>query len=281
MGLLDTSAPEPRLVHQEVGAIRFAVHEARSMWPEADTSVVDRGFRAAARWHLDRDEPGAAEMVLDALAHPDPALGAEVRAAVALRQEREEQRAAMLRDQSHTTGIRTRAFVLGFIGTVWVIAPLFALWRGDDLLTFHLSNAALLLLTLSLTYWARDSLGKSQLNRTLRNQLIAVPLIQGLVLAMTELTGGTRDDAVIVMLPAWTAIAVCNVALLGPVVLPMALGYAGAYVLGTLRPDWALQALAAANLVLLLNGVIPWLPMVRQAMQDSDSPLMKGGSLRP
>lgn len=265
---LSQSEPNPQLVQQEVGAVRFGYIQVRRAWPEAPAAVADQVFAAAARWHLERGEPGAAKLLLDDLRDPDPALEAAIEEALHRRQALQLEHQAMVEDQSPSTAIRTRAFVMALVGTLWIITPLVALRMGDDLSFFHGANACLLVLIGALAVWARESLGRSQVNRFLTGQLLAVPILQGLVLLLTDLQGGGRDEAVVAMMPAWAAMSMCNVALFGRVFLPLTLAFVGAAIVGTLRPAWSLHALTFANAVLLVNALVPWAPQLYQALVE-------------
>ena len=224
--------------------------------------------------HIDLDAAKAAgltvtntpEVLTDCTA--DLALEAAIEEALQRRQALQLEHQAMVADQSPSTAIRTRAFVLDLVGTLWVITPLVALRMGDDLAFFHGANACLLVLIGALAVWARESLGRSQVNRFLTGQLLAVPILQGVVLLLTDLQGGGRDEAVVTMMPAWAAMSMCNVALFGRVFLPLTLAFLGAAVVGTLRPAWALYALTVANAVLLVNALVPWAPQLYTALVE-------------
>lgn len=270
--LLEVEGADARGFQQALGALRFGVHEARRIWPEAPTDRFDATLATFIRHHLDRDEAGAARMLLDELITPRPELADEVAQAEAARTARDAEREALLVDQSPSTGIRTRAFVLSLIGIAWIVVPIAGRGFAASFRNFQIATAALLLVTLALAVWARDSLGRSMVNRFVIRQLLAVPILQLFVLTVTERSGGSVDEALQTLLGMWAAMAGANIALLGWIFAPMALAYGTAYTVAMVRPDLAMPALVAANAVLLANVLIPWGPQLVEALKEDKPP---------
>ena len=272
---LATEEPRKQVVQQELGACRFGYLQARKEWPQAPIDRLDQLLRHMVRFHLDRDEPGAASVVAAELA--DDALTAEVGEALA---RRDASRAAAERlavDTSAATGIRTRSMVFFLVGGAWVVAPvLVTLFLptpetvSDGYGWAHGANLLLFLLVSALSIWAAESLGRSQMNRYLRGQLFGVCGIQFLVLLVSQTLGVDLYEAVAHMQLAWMAMAVCNLALVGWVMLPTVVAFASAYAGSMFYPSSAVVLLGAANVVLLLNVFVPWGPLLVEAWRETD-----------
>jgi len=263
---LQRTSPSQDVIQQELGACRFGYQQAQRAWAEAPVHRLDEVLVRVARHHLSRGEPGAAAVVAAGLS--DAALHQEIAAARASREARRLEAERLRDDLSAATGVRTRTFLFAVVGGLWVVGPLIGAAMPDDndpaveYVVAHVLNLLMLALVTGLALWARDSLGRSQINRYLRGQLFGICLVQALALAVGQAIGHSVNEAVAAMLLAWLGMSVCNVALVGRVLLPMAVAFAAAYTVAAFVPDWSLAALAGANVVLLINTLAPWMPLV-------------------
>ena len=272
-GELAAEAPDPEVLQQALGACRFGYQQARKQWPEAPQGKLEEVLRAMVAFHLGRDEPGAASVIAGEI--DDPALARQLEKALAEREARRVEAELLAKDMSVATAVRTRAFVMGIVAVLWVVAPLVINMMGwqadvpaDAYVTAHGMNLMLLVLVAGLSIWARDSMSRSLMNRYLRGQLFGICFLQAAVLVVCQVEGIDVYEAVARMQLAWLAMSVCNVALVGWSLLPMLLAFLGSFAVSTWDPSWSLLALGAANTVLLFNVVGPWMPLVVKAWND-------------
>ncbi len=222
----------------------------------------DRLGTARARWALEHGDARAAAHELDTLANPEPELRARVEAALAAESRQAEAARRLAADHDPAAGVRTRVFVTVVVMGLHTVVPL-ALWRWGPPPTARgilLVDAAFLGLALALWAWARESLGRTVMNRALTRGVVATPAL-GTVLALgagpLDLPPGT-----VIALHLLLAAAMC--AALAAAVEPVLFLAAGVYALGFLvasgDPSAASLVLGAGNAALLAVVLARWGP---------------------
>ena len=165
----DTDERHRERAYNLFGACRFGFQEALAGWPQnaGAAAGLERAVTLMIEYELAHDDARSAAVLLAALESPPAALRRQVERA----QEKHDRALSELRELERTNdpaiGRRTRRFLGSLMGLLWTSLPLFAirLGRTDELVGSLAVNAGLLLLTLGLGYWARDSLTKTQVNR--------------------------------------------------------------------------------------------------------------------
>lgn len=222
----------------------------------------DRLGEARARWALDHGDVRAAAHALAPLAYPDPALLAEVTAALAALERSEAEARRLAADHDPAAGLRTRVFTTALVMGLLTVVPIAAwAWGPAPTLGGVLGvNAALLGLNLALWAWARDSLGRTVINRALTRGVVATPAL-ALVLALGAERLGLAANAVIALLMLLAA-AVCVAlgAAVEPALLLAAVVYALGFFLASLGPADAALVLGVCNGALLGLVLARWGP---------------------
>lgn len=157
-----------------LGEVRFGYRAALEAWPENRSARqgLDRALVAIVEHELGRGEPAAAAALLRDVSEPPPGLAARVEAAAQRRAAEDGRRRALEEDLDPRTGTRTRTFIGALFGLGWTVAPLvawFAELRGyRPGHGVHLAVSLGFFLIGSVLYrWARESLGRTRLNRQL------------------------------------------------------------------------------------------------------------------
>jgi serine/threonine-protein kinase len=260
-------APDRHEIYRHFGACRFGFQQALRAWPEhaaAATGLRD-ALLAVTRYELAQGDPSAAAMHLAEVDDPPAELVDRVLAARAAAARAEAELAVMRADADPTLGQRTRIFVFSLVMVIWTAIPLLAwafrkevTWAG--LLGAH---GGMFVLVVALVVWARDSLGRTSLNRRIAQMLIVVEAalvagdLTGPMLGLSAIQVAIFDQLVFATVAGLLAEHLTHFA-----VLP-AFAYFGALLVSAWRPELLLPATGACNGLVAITAFVKWAPAAR------------------
>ncbi len=259
---LELDEPDREQVYRHFGACRFGFEQALQAWPDHPdaTAGLRRGLTAMARFELDRGDAQAASLHLAAIEDPPADLVAR---RDALRQEQQralDEAAALRADQDPRTGRRTRIFVFVLAMAVWTSVPLWK-WITDGEVTYGgllRTHAVVLLAVLGLVIWARDSMGRTTLNRRIAQLIVTVESFILLFVLVGQAAGLTTDQVSVIHQMLFAAICAMIADAVGPVALIPAVCFAiGAFVTAT-RPELIGPSNTLCNVVVVMLAWREW-----------------------
>ena len=239
---------------------RFGYRAALELWSE--NPEAKRGLRQvteqAVRAALERHDAEAAGRMLAAADDVDPALEREVAIARKAAADKRAALAAMEEDLDIDRGRRTRAFLTLVLSTVWVVAPVIgglldtvAHPRRLFLFTF-----GVVVLTVALFAWARESMTATRINRTLSFGLLGTMVAQMvLTLAGWQLELSSSTIRTLWMVIYLTAV-LWGMASVTATLWPSALAYALAAAGASLYPQHISLFMAGSNCALMINLLV-------------------------
>ena len=256
-------------VYRVFGECRFGFRHALEVWPlnEAARGALDEAIEAMVRYELRLGEPEAARALLTEIEQPPAGLADEVEASRALREREDAELRRISADQDPLAGRRTRSFLAAVIGVLWVAVPTIS---GTMVKLGYLDQVghemgvsvtiAYLTLIAGGGYWARESLSRTKMNRTIG---AAAVLAMGLHL-VSVLLGWAIDrhpfETMHTSLFMWAGLIAVVAVAVDLWLLAPALVYAAAYVFVALvGTEWVLLSGAFANLALLVTMVVRWM----------------------
>jgi len=259
-------AREP--IYHVFGECRFGYKHALEVWPQSEVARdgLRRAIEAMVEYELRQGEPEAARTLLTELEEVPDDLHARVEAARAARREEDAKLERLREDTDPSAGRRTRVFLGVVLGTIWCLTPLgveLAMYLGYEVDREHQFSigfdSIVLVILVGLGIWARESMTRTRLNRTLGVAVFASILGQ-LLLHVAELGAGGADAlttarAAFVL---WAGIAaVCAAAVDKRLWVP-AVSYAAGYVVLAFWPRGVFWVLAVCNEILLWTVVVLW-----------------------
>ncbi|MCH9683622.1 MAG: serine/threonine protein kinase [Deltaproteobacteria bacterium] len=282
-GVLATEPPDVvahRLqVYNLFTECRFGYREALTSW--AANPVAQRGQRAAVlamvAYELSAGDAPAAAALLAEVGDPPAELRQRVDEAIAEAEARGDELSRLrerARQQDPRLGARTRSGVAMILGLSFVAVPLwghFDPWIHEDPDVFIWFPLGLLLALVGINWWARESLGKTSINRRLMASIIFLSVaeaffgfafrVMGLEMLTFELCHVVSALLVTglmsIYIDRWIAV---------PTV-----GYAGALLACVAWTDYRYVWFAVANAVLTLTLVSRWRPRDEEARRVSAS----------
>lgn len=265
---VDDSEPEGRAnrIRSAFGAVRFGFRAALDAWPENEEA--ERGLIEATshvvELELATGNPHTASTLLDELGSPPAGLRQKVDVALRARSAQDQRRIALEQDQDPTIGSRTRLFVATVLGVLWTVSPLFAWYvlyreRPPSHEATMRGTVFILLVVLAISYWGRQSLRRTALNRGLVT-FVLFALIAHLVLEAGAILAGIPEmQAQVFKLFLWFSVVSLGTITLERRAAPLALVMGAAFLLAAARPSWAFALTSGVNAVTtVLLGVIWW-----------------------
>jgi eukaryotic-like serine/threonine-protein kinase len=206
---------ERQEIYNVFGAVRFGYLEALRTWPE--NLEAEDGLRGLLLrmidYELGRGSAEAAHAILAELSTPEASLVERVDTAMRARAEekrRIEKLDALEAEFDPNVGRRTRLFVGGILGAIGVLGPvLLAVFEQGEPSLPGLAVRSFLQtgLVIGLLFWARDSLGKSRLNRSVSSAIVVGFLMQLLVIPGALLMNIPLHHHVTLTLLLWSILA--------------------------------------------------------------------------
>ncbi len=251
-------------VYRRFGAARFGYERALAGRPAhpAARKGLDRAHAVLATYELDQGDSRAAAVSLAELSVPDPALLARLGQAEELRARMERAHIAREADEDPTTRMRTRIFVFSILMVAWSILPL-AAWYFDVAITHARLLAAHLITVVGLTgliIWARDSLSRSALNRSIAWLLGSLNM--GFVAgdAGAFALGISPEQTYIHHQLLIAIAATMSASTIGATALLVAAAYAAAFLFSSMWPSITLPVAGGLNLAVTLMAFLIWKP---------------------
>lgn len=240
---------------------RFGFKQALSDWPQ--NPLAQGGLRSArlalARWEVDREQPGAAQTLIEPLDDPPADLVEQIRALQQEQEARQAELAGLRAERDPSIGQRTRTFVISLVGLTWITAPiLYGFYRPiESLWVVFGSSMVPLILVLILGIWARDSLSRTALNRASWLTMMLIPIAQ-LILDTMLLSMGAEPEIALQLRPAiWACVAIMFCALILPTVLPATVLFVLVALTAPLWPEILPWTATVANVALV--GQLLWI----------------------
>ncbi len=259
----EPNAPDAA-VYGAFSAARLAFEQALVRLPGHPEATA--ALRAARLLIVERElARGAADAASRALAEvsdPPEALARAVQRAVADEARRSAASSRLLADHDAGAGIRTRSFVSLIVGGTFTLAPLYAAVAHRDASMAELLGAfsGLLCFVLGLGVWARDSLGRSLLNRAVIRTTAAAPLVEIVLLLGADRLGLGPETVVIFVNLVGGALCIALAATVEPWMLVPGVAYLGAFLTAATVPALRWEILSASNVVLACVALARWGP---------------------
>lgn len=248
---------------------RFALRSALQAWPgnAAASASLQELLRLRVETHLLLREPEHAEPLLEELDPADPGLHGDVHRQLDEIRAEKGRLAALARDYDPQVGAMTRSFMAALLAIGWALLPLAVRWAGDNTgyrpsQAHHVAGTLIFAAFMAfMVVWARDSLFKSRINRT----VVGAGSITVVATLAVRAVGWWTDQPLALglaydMIVFSLVIAMMAAAQWPRLYLPAAVFLGGAAV-AVGWPDWALEATATANLVAMTLVAAYWQPV--------------------
>ncbi|MBX3188056.1 MAG: serine/threonine protein kinase [Labilithrix sp.] len=232
-----------------------------------DNDEAHRGLHDAivtvVTFELERGTAEAASAVLAELEAPSPELAGRVAAAVKAQRAERRRIERLQADLDPTIGRRTRVGVTTALAVLWTIFPqVLARLEKDDpdppYWAAYLCTGFLIVVGGVLIRWARDSLSKTAVNRS----LVAIGKVffacQLALLLGCRLIGLSLQHAEVLNLLIAAALMAAYAATQDPRFWPSAAGYLVFFFVAARWPSLRWHLLSGANFVLLVNFLVAW-----------------------
>ena len=249
-------------IYNLFGECRFGFRQALRSWPENQAAMdgLHDAVVTMIEHELEGGDAKAASVLLAELREVPEALRARVEEARRQSERKMAELERLRRDQDQRVGARTRVFFAFVLGVIWTVFPLVlsALAIDRNYVELAFGNAALLVFTGGLAYWARDSLSKTAFNRRLVMSVLYLFLVQ-LVLSLACLLLGLPPIMVEMLMPlVWLVFAgllAIHVDVRFAVLTP---GLLLCLFVAILYPDLRYYLMAGANSLLVVLLLTTW-----------------------
>ena len=259
--------PDVASVYDLFGECRFGFQHALEVWPENETAAenLERAFETMVLFELTLGRPESASVLLAQMRSVPEPLRERVASVRETHRARRAKLAKLSDEHDPTIGRRTRWFVATVFGLVWTVVPL-ALQIGMDRGFFELTFEAEISFTLLLTallcglgFWARESLLKTAMNRTVvfgAGLAIGADLVNHLV---GWIDGRPITEAAHESFLAWGSILAMIAFGYDRRMFPAAAAFFVAYLVVSIAgAGYTFYVMAAANGTLLLSVMLLW-----------------------
>ena len=177
-------------------------------------------------------------------------------------------------DMDLDIGRRTRLFVLGVLGILWTLYPLWSwLHPGSDVGYGRqiAAPSAFLVVAVALGWFGRESLGRTLVNRRLFAALVSLLLSQMLLTGICWWHDVPREALATLLFFLWFGIAALVTQLVEKRLWPTALGQLCGLVAVACWPPAVYAAIAATNAIFVANILIIWWPGNIRGTYDGDA----------
>jgi hypothetical protein len=260
----DPNETRLRLYHL-FGECRFGFLAALRVWPENEDAQrgLARATELMVELELANGDPRAAALLLAELAPRPAELASRVEAARRAWEQEETRRAALARDHDPTAGRRMRLSISAGLGIVWTLLP----WAGfvlersgaemDQRLPI-LSSALMLACALPLAYFARRSLSRTVLNRSLVRVVGVVLAAQLALFIATYALDITYAQTRPLVLLLYTVCNGVTAAAIERRLWPSSMTYAFVFAASVAWPSWAFPLESMGHFVLTITVLAIW-----------------------
>lgn len=255
--------PDRQAVYRHFGACRFGFQQALHAFEGHDAAgrALQQALTQMAEYEQSQGNGRAAAVHIAELVAPPAGLLAAQARVLAAEAEAERLRA----DRDPTLGQRTRIFVFGLVTALWTLLPLLT-WLLDVSLSWERtfgSHGLMFLFSLGLVIWARESLGRSVINRRVVSIILAAQGSMLLGFVASWLAGAApgevlRTNTLIFAMMSLTAIESLSWYALFP-----ATAYFGSLFASSVQPALLLPSLSLANAVVFATIFAKWFPDAR------------------
>ncbi len=255
-------------VQQLFSECRFGFRGALGVWPDNPEAArgLRRAIEVAVGHELVREDAESAAALLGELDDPSDELLAALeglRDRLRIAGQRAEQLERLEADFDITTGQRTRSLVVAILMALWAIAPLIQTFRDPGPPSYRqliAMPALYLLLTLGLAYWARESLGRTAINRRLMASMVLALSVQLVVTSLMWHLDLPTAAAMPVSLAVFLGVGWMVVLFAERRVWPSMIWMTVCLPLTGLFPEVVLYTVSSAMFGLLINFVVVWWP---------------------
>lgn len=255
-------------IHKLFAEARFGFRQA--LLACTDNDVATSGLRdvtaLVVEYELDEGTAEAAAAALAELEAPPPELAARVAAALKASeaaQRRIEELERLSADLDSSTGRRTRMMTGLMIGTSWAVSPYLVQWarsRNSDIPYWwmYIFTITASLFAWGVTYWARESLFKTSINRRM---VAAVSIMFGSQLALQlggHLLALPWHTMMSLHIFVWFTASAGFSVLVDRRILPSTICYLIGFVWSALIPSHVYHAMSFSCFALLVNIAVAW-----------------------
>ena len=180
------------------------------------------------------------------------------------------------RDNDQSIGSRTRLLLGIVMGSIWTLSPVvFGLFSGmrDSHLGLIYSTGLFLLVGMGITWWARDSMMKTKINRQLILTVTFALVAQMIMILVCGIRGVSLETSMILNFFLWFVVSGLVNLVVERQFWIATVGYLVALFASTYLPDYRYWIMSASHMVLTLNILWVWGP---QAFEKSRSGQSKG-----
>jgi serine/threonine-protein kinase len=247
------------------GECRFGFEQALRSWRDNEPARdgLLRATAAMIEYELAQGDPKAAALLAGGLASVPPELRARIAEAERAWQEARERSEKLVKLGSQwdaSVGRRTRVYLATLLGSVWTLVPL-TIPRWPFLSTYPgmtLLTGSLIVLMGALSFWARESLSKTALNRSLVVACAFTVTSQTMLQQGAALLGIPPHTTQVLYLALWFC---CSGIVVMTVDRRLVLA-SGAFLIGfmvsCIWPAWVFVAMSASNAVLTVMLLKVW-----------------------
>lgn len=250
------------------GESRLALREALRSWPENSAAAAElQGLlEVYAGWLLDLGDWRQAAAQLADLPMANSTLSAQVVAVRTAAEAEAAKMAALAQDNDPRIGARTRSFLALVLAVTWSVLPLVFDWlsktqRLQPTAAGHVATTGLFAVFMAgAAVWARESLFRSRLNRSVVASGMVAVFGTLLTRSLAWYLGLSLHAAVVLDLVVFgLVLALMAANQWRRLFVPAGVFFAGAAIAAT-QPVWALEVVAAANLVAMSLVAFAWRP---------------------
>ncbi len=265
--LLRSAEPSRHDCYQFFGALRLGYIESLRVWPgnQVAQNALDTARIDIIEYELGQGNPHAAQSIFAELSAPPGDLGKRIEEAQRKQREELAELEKYRDDSNFALGSRTRILLILILGLLWTITPLLKYtWKFEQMLSNYAGMVSItgffMLLSIALWFWARDTLSKTLVNRRFSLALVTLFPCQFLLFGAGYLMDMPAVQAQQLMLFVWTVVSAGLVSTVDLRFMPVAVGYAVAFVVAAVFPDARFLAMSGGNLVLTVTAVVLWYP---------------------
>ena len=265
-------------IHRAFNEARFGFRQALASWPgnAAAADGLQASIVAMIEHELAVGAAPAAAALLTEVRDPAPELVARVDQGLArhaAEADRIKKLEALGDDMDLAIGRRTRLFVLGLLGTLFIAWPIYSYFSpGDPTYADQFTGPILFLVTaLVLGYGTRESMGRTLVNQRLYAAIIVILVAQVALTGLCWFHGLTQYAFGSLLFFLWGTGATFASLLIERRLWPTAVGHLIALPTATLAPEWVYVAIVLTNVVFMINIAIIWWPGRITGTYDGDA----------